>query len=136
MRATLALGVAVLILPQPVAFAAHRDSVAHPAVGISLSVKASPTPLQDAIARDSRAIAPTWIRRVAKVNQNPRNRTWIQRHPACFGSAVGFVAGFLIGFLPGDDAVFDDFTAAFNGGVLGGIGAGAGAIIGWAVGRD
>jgi hypothetical protein len=65
-----------------------------------------------------------------------RKKNWIQRHPACFGAAVGFVAGFFIGYLPGDDAVFDDFEAGFNGAVLGGIGAGAGAIIGALAGRD
>jgi hypothetical protein len=68
--------------------------------------------------------------------QDKSKRNWIQRHPACFGSALGFVAGFLIGFLPGDDAIFYDFDAAFNGALLGGTGAGAGAVIGWAVGRD
>ena len=90
--------------------------------------------LQAIIARNgqrwSKLVTADPARRQEDERQAER-KNWIQRHPSCFGAAVGFVGGFLIGFLPGDDAVFDDFTAAFNGAVLGGIGAGTGAILGW-----
>ena len=96
--------------------------------------------LREAVAHDSRAIARLLparsLDRRQKSSQGAARRNWIQRHPSCFGAAVGFVGGFLVGFLPGDDAVFEDYEAAFNGAVLGGIGAGAGAILGWIAGRD
>jgi len=63
-----------------------------------------------------------------------RKRSWIGRHPALFGTLVGFGAGFLIGYLPGDDGVIDDFTAEANGLILAGVGAGTGALVGAIVG--
>lgn len=95
---------------------------------------AAPTPLRDAIRqRTSRAMViratPQDFRRAERADN------WIRRHPACFGSIVGFIAGFAIGFLPGDDGVFYDFDASFNGLVIGGIGAGVGAIAGAIIGR-
>jgi hypothetical protein len=59
-----------------------------------------------------------------------RKRSWVARHPALFGTLVGFGTGFLIGYAAGDDGVFYDYTAGVNGLVLGGIGAGAGAAAG------
>ena len=98
----------------------------------------TPTPLRDAIVRDARVnrmtSAPAAARSASRQVHNSDN--WIERHPALFGSIVGFFGGFLTGFLPGDDAVFDDFDAGFNGFVLGGVGAGVGAIAGWAIGRQ
>jgi hypothetical protein len=64
----------------------------------------------------------------------PRKRSWIGRHPALFGSLVGFGGGFLIGYLPGRDGIFEDQDAAFGGWILGGVGAGAGALVGATVG--
>jgi hypothetical protein len=105
----------------------HHSSLAVPAAVPAAGLRA-------AIADSSRRLEARPAR--AAQSAPARKKNWIQRHPACFGAAVGFVAGFFIGYLPGDDAVFDDFEAGFNGAVLGGIGAGAGAIVGALAGRD
>lgn len=129
MRSTAAM--LLVTLSVPIAASADEARPASPARVRFTRAAAVATPLRDAVTRDAKSERlEARARRQADTGQRERASNWIRRHPACFGSIVGFMAGFAIGFLPGDDAVFDDFDASFNGLVIGGIGAAAGAIVG------
>ncbi len=132
----------LLALASPTAAFAEEGRPTMPAQTRLTRAAARATPLRDALGRDTTAVrlqadARRQVEASRQVAAAPRERagSWIRRHPACFGSLVGFVIGFAIGFLPGDDAVFDDFEASFNGLVIGGIGAAAGAIVGAVAGK-
>ena len=94
------------------------------------------SPIHDAIVRSASPVVERSAAPAGRRTRQPGSgRSWIGRHPAWFGSIVGFVTGFFIGYLPGDDGVFYDFDASFNGLVIGGLGAGIGAVVGWPIGR-
>jgi hypothetical protein len=137
MRASVATLVVALSLSPSVVVADGTSREKLATLRVHAAAVASRTPIRDAILHDMRALRLDAAARPREARtQANRKPNWIQRHPSCFGAAVGFIGGFLIGFLPGDDAVFYDFDATFNGAVIGGAGAATGAIIGWVVGRD
>jgi hypothetical protein len=111
--------------------------LALPSPASAQTTAAGPGPLKTAAARDWSVgtSAPARAAVVRVPRQDPNTRSWIRRHPALFGAAVGFTSGYVYGVARGDDGVFDDFTAGFNGWVCGGVGAGAGAVIGAIVGK-
>jgi hypothetical protein len=62
---------------------------------------------------------------------------WIARHPALFGSLVGFAVGCPLGAsqVGGSKDTFFNALDEFACPVIGGVGAAAGALIGWSIGR-
>jgi hypothetical protein len=66
-----------------------------------------------------------------------QNGNWIARHPALFGSLVGFAIGCPLGAsqVGGSKDTFFNALDEFACPVIGGIGAAGGALIGWSIGR-
>lgn len=100
--------------------------------------------LRDAVAHEVRRLAISQSRNAgAQVSQPaPRDRNWVQRHPAAFGALVGAGAG-AVSAIPrwnelycaggGDEDCF--FHGAAGVAVGAGIGAGIGALVGMIAGR-
>jgi len=79
------------------------------------------------------------VRAFPPQQNQPKERSWIGRHPVLSGTAVGFGAGFAYGYTTGDPAArncpgCDNLTPEAKGVLFGGIGAGIGAVAGFIVG--
>jgi anti-sigma factor RsiW len=92
-----------------------------------------------AIDRLVRASPPTSLETPQAQPQPPvkQRGNWVTRHPAWFGSLVGFAIGCPLGAsqVGGSKDTFFNAFDEFACPVVGGMGAAAGALIGWAIGR-
>jgi hypothetical protein len=139
-RQTLALAIAFVCLATPSLTFAGEQPVEGNAPAATHHPGLTRFTLRDAVAREVRRLA-------VSPSQNapqpaPRNRGWIQRHPAAFGAIVGAGAG-AVSAIPRWNELYcatgGDEECLFHGAagvaVGAGIGAGIGALVGMLVGR-
>jgi hypothetical protein len=144
MRKLFALAVALICLASPSpAFAGERPAEVH-APAAAHHAGLTRFTLRDAVAHEVRRLAVSQSRNAgAQVSQPaPRDRGWVQRHPAAFGALVGAGVG-AVSAIPrwnelycaggGDEDCF--FHGAAGVAVGAGIGAGIGALVGMIAGR-
>ena len=140
MRKLFALAVALICVSGPsLTFAGEQSGEVHAPAAVH-HARLTRFTLRDAVAHEVRRLAGSQSRNASQ--PVPRDRGWIQRHPAAFGALVGAGAG-AVSAIPrwnelycaggGDEDCF--FHGAAGVAVGAGIGAGIGALVGMIAGR-
>ena len=98
-------------------------------------VASPPGPVTTSAAREITRLARSLgseARRPQPIQQQPRRKGWIARHPKLFGALVGFGVGCAAGAsqVGGSEDTFVNALDEFACPAIGGIGAAAGAIVG------